>query len=148
MYQTIHIIGRLGRDPESKFTAGGDAVTSFSVATDRSYNDRSGQRQKETTWFRVSIFGKQAEACNRFLKKGSLVLVEGRLTVDPQTGGPRIYQTKDGNSASSFEITASDVRFLGGTEQQADATPATAPAPVKATPAKPSAPLSDDDLTF
>lgn len=145
MYQTIHIIGRLGRDPESKFTAGGDAVTSFSVATDRSYNDRNGQRQKETTWFRVSIFGKQAEACNKFLKKGSLVLVEGRLTVDPQTGGPRIYQTKDGKSASSFEITASDVRFLSSIDQQSE-TPvmqASAPTSTKATPAKP-----DDDLPF
>lgn len=64
MYQNITIIGRLGRYPEKKYLLSGDLVTSFSVATDRTYQAKGGQVQKETTWFRVSVFGSQAENCN------------------------------------------------------------------------------------
>jgi single-strand DNA-binding protein len=67
---------------------------------------------KETIWFRISAWGKQAETCNNFLKKGSQVLVEGRLTVDPKTGGPHIFNRQDGTTSASFEISASTVRFL------------------------------------
>ena len=88
MYQSTTIIGHLGRDPEMRYMPNGDPVTSFSVATSRQWNDRNGQKVKETTWFRVSVFGKQAETVNQYLHKGSLVLVEGRLRVDPKTGGP------------------------------------------------------------
>ena len=83
MYQKLLIIGRLGRDPEMRFTPTGQAVTSFSVATDRSYTDQAGKPVKETVWFKVSAWGKLAETCNTYLQKGKLVLVEGRLTVDP-----------------------------------------------------------------
>ena len=88
MYQHITIVGRLGRDPEMRYTPSGQAVTSFNVATDRQYTDANGQKVKETTWFRVSVWGKQAETTNQYLKKGSMVLVDGRLTPDPKTGGP------------------------------------------------------------
>jgi len=112
MYQTIIIVGNLGRDPEMRYTPGGQAVTSFSVAVDDSYTGSDGQRVKRTAWFRVSAWGKQAETCNQYLSKGKKVLVEGRLTVDANTGGPRIWNRQDGTPNASFEINANTVRFL------------------------------------
>jgi single-strand DNA-binding protein len=112
MYQTIIIAGNVGRDPEMRYTPSGQAVTSFSVATNRQYTSNNGELVKETIWFRVSAWGKQAETCNQYLKKGSKVLVEGRLTADPATGGPRIWQAQDGASRASFEVSAQTVRFL------------------------------------
>lgn len=112
MYQSVTVIGRLGRDPEMRYMPNGDPVTSFSIATDRVYNDRNGGKQKETTWFRVSIFGKQAEIANQYLSKGKMVLVEGRLRVDPKTGGPTTFTRQDGTVSASFEIVANTVRFL------------------------------------
>lgn len=112
MFHTIIVVGNLGRDPEMRYTPSGQAVTSFSVATSRQYNNPQGQQVKETIWFRVSAWGKQAETCNQYLKKGSKVLVEGRLTVDANTGGPRIWNRQDGTPSASFEISASTVRFL------------------------------------
>ena len=112
MYSTIIIVGNVGKDPEMRYTPSGQAVTSFSVATNRGYTNNNGEQVKETTWFRVSAWGKQAETCNQYLKKGSKVLVEGRLTSDPATGGPRIWQAQDGTSRASFEVNAGTVRFL------------------------------------
>jgi single-strand DNA-binding protein len=112
MYHTIIIVGNLGRDPEMRFTPSGQAVTNFSVATSRQYTGNDGQMVKETIWFRVSSWGKQAEICNQYLRKGSKVLVEGRLVPDKETGGPRVFTRQDGSSGSSFEISASTVRFL------------------------------------
>lgn len=111
MYHTIIIVGNLGRDPEMRYTPSGQAVTNFSVATSRKYTDSSGQLVDETTWFRISAWGKQAETCNQYLRKGSRVLVEGRLNPDRATGGPRIWQGQNGAGAS-YEVTASIVRFL------------------------------------
>ena len=112
MYHTIIIVGNLGRDPEMRYSPSGQAVTSFSVATNRQYTGGDGQQVKETIWFRVSVWGKQAETCSQYLKKGSKVLVEGRLTPDQTTGGPRIWTRQDGTPATSFEINAQTVRFL------------------------------------
>ena len=112
MYQKIIIVGNLGRDPEMRYTPSGQAVTNFSVATNRQYTGSDGQLVKETIWFRISAWGKQAETCNQYLRQGSKVLVEGRLTADPQSGGPRVYTRQDGSTGSSFEITAGTVRFL------------------------------------
>ncbi len=112
MYQSMTVIGRLGRDPEMRYLPNGDPVTSFNVATDRVYNDRSGQKVSETTWFRVSVFGKSAENANQFLSKGKMVLVEGRLRVDPKSGGPSTYTRQDGTVGASFELIANTVRFL------------------------------------
>lgn len=113
-YQKIIVVGNLGRDPEMRYTPGGQAVTNFSVATNRQYTSSNGEKVKETVWFRVSAWGRQAETVNQFLKTGSQVLVEGRMTPDKATGGPRIWQRQDGSSASSFEITADRVVFLSG----------------------------------
>lgn len=112
MYQSITVVGRLGRDPEMRYMPNGDPVTSFSVATDRQYNDKNGQRVKETTWFRVSAFGKQAEIANQYLSKGKMVLVEGRLSVDPKTGGPKTFVRQDGVVSTSFEVVANALRLL------------------------------------
>jgi single-strand DNA-binding protein len=117
MYHTVIIVGNLGRDPEMRYTPSGQAVTNFSVATNRQYTASSGESVKETTWFRISAWGKQAEICNQYLRKGSKVLVEGRLVPDPATGGPRTWQRQDGTTAASFELSASTVRFLSTREE-------------------------------
>ncbi len=115
MYQKLLIVGNLGNDPEMRYMPDGTAVTSFSVATNRSWTDsQTGQPVKETTWFRVSVWGRQAESVNQYLSKGRQVLVEGRLKPDAATGGPRLWQRQDGSMAASFEMTAENVRFIGG----------------------------------
>ena len=108
MYQKLIIIGNLGRDPEQRFTPDGTPVTTFSVATSRKFGEKD-----ETTWFRVTVWNKQAESCNQYLHKGSKVLVEGRLRPD-ESGNPRVFERKDGSSGASFEVTAESVRFLDG----------------------------------
>ena len=112
MYHTIILVGNLGRDPEMRYTPSGQAVTSFNVATSRKYTGSDGNLVEETIWFRVSVWGKQAETCSQYLRKGSKVLVEGRLTPDKATGGPRIWTRQDGTPGASFEITGNMVRFL------------------------------------
>ena len=112
MWHTIIVVGNLGRDPEMRYTPTGQAVTNFSVATSRQYTSNNGQQVKETIWFRVSAWGKQAETCNQYLRKGSKVLVEGRLTPDQSSGGPRIWNRQDGTPAASYEVSANTIRFL------------------------------------
>jgi single-strand DNA-binding protein len=120
MYQTIIIVGNVGRDPEMRYTPSGQAVTSFSVATNRQYTNNNAETVKETIWFRVSAWGKTGEVCNQYLKKGSKVLVEGRLTADPKTGGPRVWTKQDGTPGSSFEVSAQTVRFLSSRSETAE----------------------------
>ena len=115
MYSKIIIIGNLGSNPEQRFTPSGDPVTSFSVATSRKYGEKD-----ETTWFRVSVWGKQAESCNTYLSKGSKVLVEGRLKSNSD-GNPNVYQRKDGTWGASYDVTADAVRFLDGKKDDAPA---------------------------
>ena len=117
MYHTLIIAGNVGRDPEMRYTPSGQAVTSFSVATNRQYTGSNGEQVKETIWFRVSAWGKTAEVCNQYVKKGSKVLVEGRLTPDKATGGPRIWMKQDGTAGASFEVTANTVRFLSSRKE-------------------------------
>ncbi|PWB56019.1 MAG: single-stranded DNA-binding protein [Anaerolineales bacterium] len=111
-HQKCEIIGRLGTDPEMRYSPSGQPVTNFPVATNRKYKNAAGQTVKETTWFKVSAWGKMAEACNSYLHKGSLVYVEGRLIADPSTGSPRIWDRQDGTPAASFELHADTVDFL------------------------------------
>lgn len=115
MYQKLIIVGNLGNDPDMRYLQDGTAVTSFNLATNRRWTDRqSNQPVEETTWFRVSVWGRQAETVNQYLSKGRRVLVEGMLTPDRQTGGPRTYTRQDGTVGASFEVRADSVRFLGG----------------------------------
>ena len=119
-FQTILIVGHLGREPEMRYSPSGQAVTNFNLATNRQHNGSNGQSSKETTWFRVSTWGKTAENCSEYLHKGSLVLVEGRLVCDPETGGPRLYIRKDGTPSASFEVMANTVRFLTGSDEHSE----------------------------
>ncbi len=116
MFHKVILVGNLGRDPEMRYTPSGQAVTNLSVATNRTYTDSSGNQVKETVWFRVAVWGKQAETCHQYLRKGRQVLVEGRLTPD-ENGNPRIWTGQDGAARASFEVTAQTVRFLGGREE-------------------------------
>lgn len=114
MYQKIVVVGNLGSDPEMRYMPDGRAVTNFSVATNRRWNNSDGSKGEETTWFRVAVWGNQAEACNQYLAKGRRVLVEGRLVADANTGGPKTFVRRDSSVGAAFEIAASQVTFLGG----------------------------------
>lgn len=114
MYQKIEIIGNLGRDPEMRFTPTGQAVTNFTVATTETYKDN-----KKTVWFRVTVWGNQAEACNQYLVKGSKVFVEGRLITDDD-GNIKVFEKKDRDWAANFEINARQVVFLSPKSDQGD----------------------------
>jgi len=112
MFQQITIAGNLGSDPEMRYTTSGQAVTNFSVAANRQYTGKDGQRVKETVWFRVSAWGRQAETCNQYLGRGDKVLIIGRMTADPATGGPRMWSGSDGQMRASYEVTAQNVTFI------------------------------------
>jgi single-strand DNA-binding protein len=112
MFHTIIIVGNVGRDPDMRYTPTGQAVTTFSVASSRNYTNSQGTQVKETIWFKVNVWGKQAETCSQYIKKGSKVLVEGRLQPDLQSGGPKVFQRQDQTWGSSYEVTGNVVRFL------------------------------------
>jgi single-strand DNA-binding protein len=107
----VILIGRLGRDPENRQLNPGQSVTSFSVATSENWLDKQGQKQERTEWHRISVWGKLAELCQRYLKKGRLVYIEGRL----QT---REWTDKDGNKRTSTDIVANQVLFLESRQQE------------------------------
>jgi single-strand DNA-binding protein len=102
------VVGNLGRDPEVRYTAGGQPVANFSVATNERWTDKNtGQPQERTEWHRIVVFGKQAENCGEYLAKGRQVYIEGRL----QT---REWNDKEGKKNTTTEIVANQVVFLGG----------------------------------
>ncbi len=110
----VILVGRLGRDPETRYTGGGQAVANFSVATDETYKDKNGERQKRTEWHKIVVWGKQAEIAQQYLKKGSLIFIEGRIQ-------SREWQDKEGQKRTSFEIVATNFRMLGGRSEGAAA---------------------------
>lgn len=112
MFHKVILAGNLGRDPEMRYTPSGQAVTNLSVATNRTYTDAAGNQVKQTVWFRVAVWGKQAESSHQYLRKGRQVLIEGRLIAD-ENGNPKIFTRQDGTPGSAFELTAETVRFLG-----------------------------------
>ena len=101
----VMIIGNLGTDPEMRFTPNGNPVTSFRIATSRSYTTASGERKQETEWFDVVTWNRLAETCNQFLGKGRRAYVEGRLRT-------RTWESADGQKRSRIEIVANRVLFL------------------------------------
>ena len=103
----VILLGRLGQDPELKYTPGGSPVCNFSLATTESWTDKQGAKQEKTEWHRVVVWGKLAELCNQYLAKGRQAFLEGRL----QT---RSWDDKDGNKRYTTEILASTVQFIGG----------------------------------
>lgn len=102
----VMIIGNLGKDPEMRYTPGGRPVTTFRVATSRTWTNADGEKQSETEWFTVVAWGKLAEICNEYLKRGQQVYVEGRL----QT---RRWEDAEGNKRSTVEVVASEMVMLG-----------------------------------
>jgi single-strand DNA-binding protein len=105
----VILIGNLGRDPETRYTTGGDAVTNLNIATSEQWKDKNGEKQERTEWHRVVLFGRQAEIAGEYLKKGRSVYIEGRL----QT---RKYTDKDGVEKYSTEIVADRMQLLGSRE--------------------------------
>ena len=113
----VLLIGNLGQDPELRYTKSGEAACNLSIATNEKWTDKSGERQQRTEWHRCTVWGKQAEACDRYLKKGRQVCVEGKI----QT---RSWEDDQGNKRHTTEVIAQQVVFLSGGEgKRGDAPP-------------------------
>lgn len=106
-FNKIILIGNLGRDPELRYTPQGTPVCSFSMATSEKRKDQSGELQEQTTWFKVTLWNRQAETASQYLQKGRSVYIEGRLRVEE-------YTDRDGKQRHSLEVTATDMQFIGG----------------------------------
>lgn len=121
MLNKVILIGRLGRDPETRFRANGEAVCNFSVATSEKYTDKNGQRQEATEWHNVTMYRKLAEIAGEYLKQGSQVYIEGKIK-------SRKYTDKNGVERTAYDIIANEMKMLGGNAQ----TPAQKPQPAQA----------------
>jgi single-strand DNA-binding protein len=140
----VILVGNLGRDAELRYTPGGAAVTTFSLATTETWKDKEGQKQEQTEWHRINLWGKPAEAVTEYLTKGKQVYVEGRL----QT---RKWKDKDGNDKYSTEVRADRVVLLGGGAGRGGVgrTEREAMEPVEGAPAAATtSELTDDDIPF
>ncbi len=111
MYQKTIVIGHLGRDPEMRYTPTGTPVTSFSIATTRKWTNQNGEQQEKTTWFRVTCWQKTAETAAQYLKKGSLVLVEGDIDASA-------YTDREGSPRASLELRVTNLRFMGSRREE------------------------------
>lgn len=148
MFQKLIIVGNLGGDPEMRYMPNGDPVTNFSLATNRRWTDKDGNQVEEATWFRVSVWGKSAEACNQYLTKGRQVLVEGQLVPDKGSGNPRVWTDTEGNARASFDVRAYNVLFLGGAQQLSSSNEvSTNPVPRDPVSTDP-APVDTDEIPF
>lgn len=121
MLNKVILIGRLGREPETRFMPNGEAVCNFSVATSEKYTDKNDQRQEETEWHNVTMFRKLAEIAGQYLTKGSQVYIEGKIK-------SRKYTDKNGVERTAYDIIANELKMLGGNTQ----TPAQKPQPAQA----------------
>ena len=142
----VILIGRLGRDPEVRYMPNGEAVCNFSIATSETWNDRqTGQRQERTEWHNITLYRRLAEVAGQYLKKGSLVYIEGRIQ-------SRKYTGKDGVERTAYEIIGNEMKMLGGGndsgQQNAQHTPPAPPS--RQAPAAPAQPVDDidDDIPF
>jgi len=153
----VILIGNLGRDPETRYTTGGDAVTNLRIATTESWKDKSGEKQEKTEWHTVVLFGRLAEIAGEYLKKGSMIYVEGRIQ-------NRKYQDKEGKDRYISEIVVNEMKMLGSKpgagggsfeveDERGSSAPAPRSAPAAAKPA--AAPAAkgnfdnfDDDIPF
>jgi single-strand DNA-binding protein len=149
-FNKLTIVGYLGRDPEIRYTPQGTPVCNFSVATTERRKDRAGEFQDVTTWFRVTVWGKQAETANQYLAKGRQVYIEGRLRQDE-------FTDRDGNKRTTLEVNATDVQFLGSRQDEggggaygAGKPPRTPAGPGGDEPAAHQGPIvaNDDDVPF
>ena len=137
----VTLIGRLGRDPELKYTASGTAYCRFSVATDDSWTDRSsGERQERTEWHNVVAWERLAEICGQYLAKGRQVYIEGSIS-------SRQWEDKDGNKRTSFDIRARDMVLLGSPGGDSGRSESEKPAAERPAKAEGSS-ITDDDIPF
>lgn len=148
MLNKVILIGRLGRDPETRFMPNGEAVCNFSIATSESWKDQSGQRQERVEWHNITMYRRLAEIAGQYLKKGSQVYLEGKIQ-------SRKYTDKNGVERTAYDIIVSEMKMLGGGndsgQQSAQHTPHTPPEqPRRQAPATPAAPVDDesDDIPF
>ena len=146
MLNKVILIGRLGRDPETRHMPNGEAVCNFSVATSEAWNDRNGQRQERTEWHNITMYRRLAEIAGQYLKKGSQVYLEGRIQ-------SRKYQGKDGIERTAYEIIVNEMKMLGGGSDGQQAQPAQGETPTptrRQAPVAPAAPVGDesDDIPF
>ncbi len=156
-FNKIILVGNLGRDPELRYTPAGDAVCSFSIATNEKKKDKSGEFQDVTTWFKVTLWRRQAENANKYLSKGSPVYIEGRLGIEEWTD-------RDGKDRYTLAVQATDMQFIGsrgdnagggysgGHQDDHDSGYTGAPQASAAPSAPPAAPVAapqgDDDIPF
>ena len=115
-FNKVILFGNLGRDPELRYTAQGTPVCTFTLATNERRRDKTGELQDETTWFRVSLWGRQAETASQYLTKGRPVYIEGRLRVDEWTD-------RDGRARYTLEVHATDMQFVGSNRNDDSPTP-------------------------
>lgn len=144
-FNKIILFGNLGRDPELRYTSQGTPVCSFTMATNERRKDKTGEQQDFTTWFRVTLWGRQAETASQYLTKGRPVYIEGRLRVEEWTD-------RDNRSRYTLEVHATDLQFVGGGRSEEAAAGAGAPQRSDAGPARGGGgaepELSDDDIPF
>jgi single-strand DNA-binding protein len=141
-FNKIILVGNLGRDPELRYTPQGTPVCSFSLATNEKRKDRTtGENQDLTTWFRVTLWGRQAEVASQYLTRGKSVYIEGRLRVEE-------YTDRDGKPRHSLEVNATDMQFIGGRGEEGGAPPARAAAAAQGDTGPEPTDLSDDDVPF
>jgi len=141
-FNKVILVGNLGRDPELRYTPQGTPVCSFSMATNERRKDKTGEMQDQTTWFRVTLWGRQAETASQYLTKGRPVYIEGRLRVEEWTD-------RDGKPRHTLEVHATDMQFIGGGRGEGEAPMERAAAATGAPAEAQQQPeLADDDIPF
>ena len=147
----VILVGRLGQDPETRYTGGGQAVCHFSLATDESFKSRSGERQKRTEWHRIAVWGKQAEIAQQYLKKGAQIYLEGRIRIKRVDRQGKAKENQLRNHATNFRMLGSRSDSMGGGAARSAAAgsadfDADAPAPAEHEQAGPE--VTDEDIPF
>ena len=155
----VILVGNLGRDPELSYLPSGQSMAKFSLATSRSYKDKSGEMKEETEWHNIVAWGKLGEICAQYLSKGRQAYVEGRIQ-------SRTWEGRDGNKRTSVDIVASDVQMLGGRGEGGGrsesggsgasrpdtaargSAPSSEPASEESFDQSPAAEITDDDIPF
>jgi single-strand DNA-binding protein len=135
-FNRIILVGNLGRDPELRYTPQGTPVCNFTIATNERRKERTGELQDVTTWFRVTLWGRQAETASQYLSKGRPVYIEGRLRVEEWTD-------RDGKSRYTLEVTATDMQFIGTRGEDPPPAKSTSDEGLESGPAP-----SDDEIPF
>jgi single-strand DNA-binding protein len=138
-FNKVILVGNLGRDPELRYTPQGTPVCSFTMATNERRKDKAGESQDVTTWFKVTLWGRQAETASQYLAKGRPVYIEGRLRIEEWTD-------RDGRQRYTLEVNATDMQFIGGRGEEAAAPRSDSAPAAKGGQIEPD--IADDDIPF